>query len=54
MTEQDKHRVATTVGFMIINKQHVINRYSERERLYDHEMWLLYMGLLESYQFQRS
>lgn len=58
MTEQDKHRVATTVGFMTVDKLSVIVRYLEDKYLYDHdydhEMWLLYMGLIESYQFQRS
>ncbi len=58
MTEQDKYRIATTVGFMTIDKLNVIVSYLDEkhlyDRAYDHEMWLLYIGLIESYQFQRS
>ncbi len=56
MTEQEKCRIAMTVGFRILDKIYVLNRYSKRyeDHSYDHEMWLLYMGLVESYEFQRS
>ncbi len=58
MTERERYKMAEIVGFMTIDKLHVIDRYLEDKHLYnhtyDHEMWLLYMGLLESYQFQRS
>lgn len=54
MTEQERYKIATTVGFMLIDKQNVIDQYSNQEHPYSHEMWLLYMGLIESYRFQRS
>jgi len=54
MTEQEKHRIAKTVGWMEMDKQNVVDQYSNQVYLYSHEMWLLYMGLVESQQFQRS
>lgn len=54
MIECEKRRIALVVGFQVINKQDVLNHYLKREDYYDHEMWLLYMGLVESYEFQRS
>lgn len=54
MTEQEKYKIATTVGSMLFDKQNVVGQYSNQKYPYAHEMWLLYMGLIESYQFQRS
>jgi len=54
MTEHEKHIIAKTVGFIILGKQNVVYQYSNKSYPYDHEMWLLYMGLIESSQFQKS
>lgn len=58
MTEQEKYKIAETVGFMTMDKLHVIDCYLEDKYLYnhtyDHEMWFLYVGLIESYHFHRS
>lgn len=54
MNEHERHGIALKVGFQIIDKQYVLDYYLKKEDYYDHEMWLLYMGLVESYEFQRS
>ena len=54
MTEQQKCRLAKKVGPLPLYKQNVIYNLSKESYPYAHEMWFLYMGLIESYCFQRS
>lgn len=54
MIECEKRRIALVIGFRVIDKQYVLDYHLKKENYYDHEMWLLYMGLVESYEFQRS
>ncbi|KKM07070.1 hypothetical protein LCGC14_1737640 [marine sediment metagenome] len=54
MTEQEKCRLAKKVGPLPPYKQNVIYNLSKETYPYAQEMWLLYMGLVESYEIQRS
>lgn len=54
MTEQQKYRLAKKVGPLSFRKQNVIYELSKESYPYAHEMWFLYMGLVESYCFRRS